>query len=137
MDRRAIGQSCHDGHCQLLGEEGRGAYWHKLAATRYNSLMKRHLIVFYVVVVVLLMAGRFAWQNCVWEILSSVSSAAVIASTLIIGWKVIRLRPEAGDEVTLRGDLLAAARMAILVLCVGMLFAGFGDVIGKWAFGCR
>lgn len=99
--------------------------------------MKRHLIVFYVVVVVLLMAGRFAWQHCVWEVLSSVSSAAVIASTLIIGWKVIRMRPEAGDEVTLRGDLLASTRMAILVLCVGMLFAGFGDVFGKAIFGCR
>lgn len=99
--------------------------------------MKRHLIVFYVVVVVLLMAGRFAWQNCAWELLSSVSAAAVIASTLIISWKVIRMKPEAGDELILRGDLLAATRMAILVLCMGMLFAGFGDVVGKWAFGCR
>jgi hypothetical protein len=99
--------------------------------------MKRHLIVLYVVVVVLLMAGRYAWQHCVWELLSSVSAAAVIASTLIIGWKIIRLRPEAGDEIILRGDLLAAARIAILVLCVGMLIAGFGDVFGKWAFGCR
>lgn len=99
--------------------------------------MKRHLIVLYVVVVVLLMAGRFAWQNCVWELLSSVSAAAVIASTLIIGWKVIRMKPEAGDELILRGDLLAATRMAILVLCVGMLFAGFGDVAGKAVFGCR
>jgi hypothetical protein len=99
--------------------------------------MKRHLIVFYVVVVVLLMAGRFAWQNCAWEMLSSISAAAVIASTLIIGWKVIRMKPEAGDEIILRGDALAAARIAILVLCLGMLFAGFGDVFGKWVFGCR
>ena len=60
--------------------------------------MKRHLIVLYIVVVVLLMAGRFAWQNCVWEMLSSVSAAAVIASTLIIGWKVIRMKPDEGDE---------------------------------------
>lgn len=99
--------------------------------------MKRHLIVFYIVAVVLLMAGRFAWQNCVWEILSSVSAAAVIASTLIIGWKVIRMRPQAGDEIILRGELLAATRVAILVLCIGMLFAGFGDVFGKAVFGCR
>ena len=99
--------------------------------------MKRHLIVFYVVVVVLLMAGRFAWQNCAWELLASVSSAAVIASTLIIGWKVIRMRPEDGDELTLRGDMLSSIRIAILVLCVGMLFAGFGDVLGKAIFGCR
>ena len=100
-------------------------------------LMKRHLIVLYIVVVVLLMAGRFAWQNCVWEMLASVSAAAVIASTLIIGWKVIRMKPDAGDELTLRGDVLAAARVAIFVLCLGMLFAGFGDVIGKSIFGCR
>ena len=99
--------------------------------------MKRHLIVFYVVVVVLLMAGRFAWQNCAWELLASVSSAAVIASTLIIGWKVIRMRPEDGDELTLRGDMLSSIRIAILVLCMGMLFAGFGDVLGKAIFGCR
>ncbi len=99
--------------------------------------MKRHLIVLYIVVVVLLMAGRFAWQHCVWEILSSVSAAAVIASTLIIGWKILRMRPEAGDEITLRGDVLAAVRVAILVLCLGMLFAGFGDVLGKAVFGCR
>lgn len=99
--------------------------------------MKRHLIVLYVVIVVLLMAGRFAWQNCAWEILSSVSSAAVIASTLIIGWRVIRMRPDKGDELMLSGDLLAAARTAIIVLCVGMLFAGFGDVFGKAIFGCR
>ena len=52
--------------------------------------MKRHLIVFYVVIVVLLMAGRFAWQNCSWDILSRVSAAAVLLSTLIIGWNVIR-----------------------------------------------
>ena len=99
--------------------------------------MKRHLIVFYVVVVVLLMAGRFAWQNCAWDILSRVSALAVILSTLIISWKVIRLKPGTGDELMLRGELLSAARMAILVLCLGMLFAGFGDVLGKWAFGCR
>jgi len=131
MDGRAIGNFSHDRDRQLL------ACRHKTAATRYNSCMKRHLIVLYVVVIVLLMAGRFAWQHCAWELLSSISSAAVIASTLIIGWKVIRLRPEAGDEITLRGDVLAAARMAIFVLCLGMLFAGFGDVLGKWAFGCR
>jgi hypothetical protein len=99
--------------------------------------MKRHLIVLYIVVVVLLMAGRFAWQNCVWEMLSSVSAAAVIASTLIIGWKVIRMKPDEGDELMLRGDVLAAARIAIFVLCLGMPFAGFGDVIGKSVFGCR
>ncbi len=99
--------------------------------------MKRHLIVFYVVVVVVLMAGRFAWQNCAWDILSRVSAGAVLVSTLIIGWNVLRTPPQAGDEVVLRGELLSAARMALLVLCLGMVVAMVGDLAGNWVFGCR
>lgn len=99
--------------------------------------MKRHLIVFYIVIVVLLMAGRFAWQNCAWELLSSVSAAAVIAATLIESWQILRLRPDAGGSITLSGAALASVRVAILVICVGMLFAGYGDVLGRMAFGCK
>lgn len=99
--------------------------------------MKRHLIVTYVVVAVLLLAGRFAWQNCLWEIMSSVTAAAIVGAILIIGWRVIRMRPEAGDEITLRGELLATTRIALVTICAGMLIAGFGDVFGKWLFGCR
>lgn len=99
--------------------------------------MKRHLIVMYVSVVVLLLAGRIAWQNCVWEIMSSVTSAAIVASILIIGWSVIRMRPEAGDELHLHGEILATTRVALVVICVGVLIAGFGDVFGKWMFGCK
>ena len=99
--------------------------------------MKRHLIVFYVFVIVLLLAGRLAWQNCTWEILSSVSSAAIIAAILVIGWRVIRLRPESGDEITLKGEVLATTRIAIVVICVGVLITGFGDVFGRYMFGCR
>ena len=99
--------------------------------------MKRHLIVFYVAVVVLLLAGRMAWQNCMWEILSSVSSTAIIGAILIIGWRVIRMRPDSGDEIMLKGELLATTRVAIIVICVGALIAGFGDVFGRHLFGCR
>jgi hypothetical protein len=99
--------------------------------------MKRHLIVFYIVVVVLLMAGRFAWQHCTWELLSSVSAAAVIAATLIESWQILRLKPEDGGSITLSGKTLASARVAILVICVGMLIAGYGDVLGRAAFGCK
>lgn len=99
--------------------------------------MKRHLIVFYVATVVLLLAGRVAWQNCVWEIMSAVSAAALVASIIIIGWRVIRMRPEAGDELMLRGEILATTRVALVVICVGVLVAGFGDVFGRWMFGCR
>ncbi len=99
--------------------------------------MKRHLIVAYISIVVLLLAGHVAWQNCLWEIMSGVSSAAIVASILIIGWRVIRLDPAAGEEITLRGELLATTRIAIVVICAGVLIAGFGDVFGKWMFGCR
>jgi len=99
--------------------------------------MRRHLIVAYAAVVVLLLAGRVAWQNCIWEIMSAISSAAIIASILIIGWPVIRTHPEAGDEILLRGDLLRTTRAALVVICFGVLIAGFGDVFGKWLFGCR
>jgi hypothetical protein len=99
--------------------------------------MKRHLIILYVSLVVLLLAGRIAWQNCVWEIMSSVTSAAIVAAILIMGWSVIRLQPESGDELTLKGDLLVTTRAAIVVICIGVLIAGFGDVFGKWMFGCR
>ncbi len=99
--------------------------------------MRRHLIAVYVSIVVLLLAGRIAWQNCIWEIMSAISSAAIIASILIIGWPVIRTHPEAGDEILLRGDLLRTTRTAMVVICFGVLIAGFGDVFGKWLFGCR
>lgn len=99
--------------------------------------MKRHLIVFYIVVVVLLMAGRYAWQHCTWELLSSVSAVAVIAATLIESWQILRTKPGGGESITLSGQALASARIAILVICVGMLIAGFGDVLGKSVFGCK
>jgi hypothetical protein len=99
--------------------------------------MKRHLIVLYVSVVVLLMAGRVAWQNCIWEIMSAVSAAAIVAAILIIGWRVIRMRPNSGDELMLRGELLATTRATMIVICIGVLIAGFGDVFGKSLFGCR
>ena len=99
--------------------------------------MKRHLIVMYVSVIVLLLAGRTAWQNCVWELLSIVSSAAIIVAILIIGWPIIRMRPEAGDQIMLKGELLAITRVVLIVICVGVLVAGFGDTFGRQLFGCR
>lgn len=99
--------------------------------------MKRHLIVLYIVVVVLLMAGRLAWQNCSWDILSRVSAVAVLASTLIIGWKIIFIKEGQAEEITLRGEMLSAIRTALLVLCAGMIVASVGDLAGKWIFGCR
>ena len=69
--------------------------------------------------------------------MSAVSSAAIVGAILIIGWKVIRMRPDSGDELMLRGELLATTRVAMIVICIGVLIAGFGDVFGKMLFGCR
>ncbi len=99
--------------------------------------MKRHMIVLYVSVIVLVLAGHTAWKNCMWELLSSVSSAAIIVAILIIGWRVIRMRPEAGDEIMLNGELLATTRTVLIVICIGVLIAGFGDTFGRYLFGCR
>ena len=99
--------------------------------------MKRHLIVFYVCLIVLLLAGRIAWQHCIWELLSSVSSAAIVCAILIIGWRVIKMRPDEGDQLVLKGELLSITRMTIIVICIGILIAGFGDIFGRHMFGCR
>ena len=47
------------------------------------------------------------------------------------------MRPDSGEEIRLKGELLAATRIAIIVICVGVLIAGFGDVFGRHLFGCR
>ena len=99
--------------------------------------MKRHLIVLYAAIIMLLLAGRMAWQNCMWELLSSVSAAAIIVAILILGWRVIRMHPNADDELMLKGELLAATRATLIVICVGVLISGYGDVFGRWIFGCR
>ena len=99
--------------------------------------MKRHLIVLYVMIIVLLLAGRYAWQHCAWDIIASVSSTGIIAAILIVGWRVVHLRPEAGDELVLKGELLATVRVSLVVICIGVLIAGYGDVFGRWMFGCR
>lgn len=58
-------------------------------------------------------------------------------AVIIIGWRVIRMRPEAGDEIMLKGELLATTRVVLIVICVGALIAGFGDTFGRAMFGCR
>ncbi|MDP2239432.1 MAG: hypothetical protein Q8K18_04620 [Burkholderiales bacterium] len=98
--------------------------------------MKRYLVIFYTVVILLLLAGRHAWQNCQWEWISSIAAFAVIIATLIEGWGILRAKPTEGGTITLSGQALASAQISILLLCVGILIAGFGDVLGKWAFGC-
>ena len=85
---------------------------------------------------VLILAGRYAWQNCQWEWVSMASAFAVIAGTLIGSWVILRARPALDESISLDGQALASVRAAILLLCVGMLIAGFGDTLGKLTFGC-
>lgn len=92
--------------------------------------MKRHLIVFYTVVIVLIVSGRYAWTHCEWDWVSRVSAVGVILGILIERWNVLigkhQLLPEA-----------AAGRLPIILLCIGTFIAGFGGLLGKTLIGCR
>jgi len=98
--------------------------------------MKRNLILFYTIVILLLLAGRYAWKSCEWEWVSSVTAFAIIIATLIESWAILRARPDEGGTITLSGQALVSVQISILLLCVGIIIAGFGDVLGKLAFGC-
>lgn len=78
-----------------------------------------------------------AWQNRMWELLTRVSSAAIIVSILILGWRVIRMWPDSSDELMLKGGLLATTRVRLIVICIGILITGYSGVFGRWLFGCR
>ena len=98
--------------------------------------MKRSLIIFYTFVIIIILAGRHAWQDCQWEWISMASAFAVIVGTLIQSWPILKARPAPDESITLDGPALASLRISILLLCAGMLIAGFGDTLGKLAFGC-
>ena len=91
--------------------------------------MKRHLIVFYTVVIVLIVSGRYAYTHCEWDWVSRVSAVGVILGIVIESWYVLTGRPQA---VT-----VATGRLPIILLCVGTFIAGFGELLGKTLIGCR
>lgn len=98
--------------------------------------MKRHAIVFYTIVILLILAGRYAWLHCEWGWVARVSAIAVIIAILIEGWGILSAR--SSDDVALLQSYktVASARIAIIILCVGIFIAGFGEMLGKAAFGC-
>ena len=91
--------------------------------------MKRHLIVFYTVVIVLIVSGRYAWTHCEWDWVSRVSAVGVILGIVIESWYVLTGKPNA---VT-----VATGRLPIILLCIGTFIAGFGELLGKMLIGCR
>jgi hypothetical protein len=98
--------------------------------------MKRHLVIFYTVIIVLIISGRYAWQHCEWDWISRVAAIAVIVGILIEGWELLAAKKSDSPAFTLSDRTLTSARMVVIILCLGTFVAGFGELIGKWAFGC-
>jgi hypothetical protein len=96
--------------------------------------MKRHLIVFYTVAIVLILSGRYAWANCEWDWVSRISAAGVIIGIVIERWHVLVGRPT--PQPALPSTDLYSQRVPILLLCLGTFIAGFGEVLGRTVFGC-
>lgn len=92
--------------------------------------MKRHLIVLYTLIIILVISGRYAWSHCEWDWVSRISSIGVILGIVIERWDVL-----AGKQVTI--ETQPTDRLSILLLCVGTFIAGFGELLGKLVFGCQ
>lgn len=94
--------------------------------------MKRHLIVFYTVAIILVLSGRYAWANCEWDWVSRISAMGVILGIVIERWYVLVGKPEAAAGA----PSIYSQRVPILLLCLGTFIAGFGEVLGRTVFGC-
>ncbi|MBI4195429.1 MAG: hypothetical protein HY526_10150 [Betaproteobacteria bacterium] len=88
------------------------------------------MIVFYTVAIILIISGRYAWTHCEWDWVSRVSAIGVILGIIIERWNVLLGKPVAAAT-------RPAERLPILLLCLGTFIAGFGELLGKLAFGCR
>lgn len=97
--------------------------------------MKRHLIVFYTVAIVLVLSGRFAWAHCEWDWVSRISAIGVILGIVIERWNVLVGGKIPTPAVAEQPDVYSQ-RLPILLLCVGTFIAGFGEVLGRSVFGC-
>ena len=98
--------------------------------------VKRQLIVLYTCVILMILAGRYAWLHCEWGLIARISAIGVIIAILIEGWNILTAR-NTDDVALLRGyQTVTSARMAIIILCVAIFIAGFGEMLGKAALGC-
>jgi hypothetical protein len=91
--------------------------------------MRRHLIVFYTLVIILIISGRYAYTHCEWDWVSRVAAIGVILGIVIERWYVLTGRAasvQAGPP----------ERLPIILLCVGTFIAGFGELVGRSLLGC-
>lgn len=91
--------------------------------------MRRHLIVFYTLAIILIISGRYAYTHCEWDWVSRISAVGVILGIVIERWNVL-----IGNAAAAQAQ--PAERLPIILLCVGTFIAGFGELIGRSLFGC-
>lgn len=92
--------------------------------------MRRHLIVFYTLAIILIISGRYAYTHCEWDWVSRVAAVGVIIGIVIERWNVLTGRPAA-----VRTE--PPERLPIILLCVGTFIAGFGGPLGRSLLGCN
>lgn len=92
--------------------------------------MRRHLIVFYTLVIILIISGRYAYTHCEWDWVSRVAAVGVILGIVIERWNVLRGRPAMVQAAP-------AERLPIVLLCIGTFIAGFGGLLGQSLLGCN
>ena len=91
--------------------------------------MRRHLIVFYTLIIILIISGRYAYTHCEWDWVSRIAAVGVILGIVIERWNVL---VGGLDSIQTRPP----ERLPIILLCVGTFIAGFGELVGRSLFGC-
>ena len=91
--------------------------------------MRRHLIVFYTLAIILIISGRYAYTHCEWDWVSRIAAVGVILGIVIERWNVLTGQPAVGQTAP-------AERLPIILLCAGTFIAGFGELAGRSIFGC-
>ncbi|HET7595839.1 MAG TPA: hypothetical protein VFK15_02825 [Burkholderiales bacterium] len=91
--------------------------------------MRRHLIVFYTLAIILIISGRYAYTHCEWDWVSRIAAVGVILGIVIERWNVLTGQPAVVQTAP-------PERLPIILLCAGTFIAGFGELAGRSIFGC-
>ena len=94
--------------------------------------MRRHLIVFYTLIIILIISGRYAYTHCEWDWVSRIAAIGVILGIVIERWYVLVGRAGHADSI----GAGPPERLPIILLCIGTFIAGFGELLGRSLFGC-